>query len=157
MAQRGYAICSIDENTGQVKVQAIVTEPKDGLNPRERADDIAERLALVPGQSASLKFFVAEADANATNWQMGLLENLGEQNGDEFVSAALLMLRRLGVVQVPEWLSSVWVTDQLLKRHNVRTRMAPGSRLLRVDPIIPRQNQGPTDDGFREADDRDLD
>lgn len=152
MAQRGYVICSVDEKTGQVQVQAIVTEPKDGLNPKERAADIAERLALVPGQNPDLKFFVAEADANATNWQMGLLENLGEQNGDDFVNAALLTLNRLGVVQIPQWLSTIWVAEELRTRHNIRTRMEPGSRLLRIDTYIPRQNQGPSeDDGFQET------
>lgn len=155
MAQRGYVICSVDEKTGQFQVQAIVTEPKDGLSPKERAGDIVERLKLVPGQNPDLQFIVAEADANATNWQMGLLENLGEQNGDDFVNAALLMLKRLGVVQVPAWLSSVWVTDELLKRHNVRTRMEPGSRLLRVDTYIPRQSTPPEDDGFQETRGRD--
>lgn len=152
MAKRGYVICSINERNGQVQVQAIVTESRDGLQARERAEDIADRMRLLPGTSRDIEYVVMEADADASNFELGILENLGEQSGDEFVDAAMLLLKRIGVVQVPKWLSDDWVVEELLKRHNIRARMMPrASRMLRLEASIPSQSKGPTDDGFQET------
>lgn len=151
MAQRGFVIYSVDTMTGKVQMQAIVTESKDGLSPADRAQDIATRLRLLPSEGRDLDFFVAEADANASNFELGVIENLGEQNGDDFVQAARLMLERFGVVKIPLWLSASWVSDELRERHGLSTRKDIREGLLCLDLRLSKQRQAPEEEGFRET------
>lgn len=147
---KGYVVAGIDTMSGRATMQAIVTQAMDGLTAAERAEDIAERLRMMPSEGRDLDFRVYEVDADATNFELGIIENLGAMDPSDFVRAAMLHLKRFGVVRLPGWMSEDWLIKELDSRFGLSV-LVDNEGLVRAYLNFPRQGSSSEDDGFQET------